>query len=417
MFKTMSEHLNIVNPDAIERYLTGPLFARLADDVKALFVPLCLRLIKRQTSNKNGQFRDFIRLKKLPEKSPLWLQQAWDRAVRIHTFHPSDKLLGDLKVIGFWLEKACQRQELWTKSEQAFSKRAAFSSLNGAVMSARHELKIWGYETELYERLGDLKIVHRYADGSFMVEMLTPEEMDRDGKKNQICVGGNSEHARNHKKHLIEFRVRFFSLRDRSNDTHATLKLDENGTVTEVKGKQNAPVSQKYDPYILEFVNQSPFIKSVSPGPIVTGIYTHNGRYYSYRRLPPGLTFESLDLALTEGVILPETMYVKKELCLNGRNPPSLVPAGVMARNIHLDWKIRLKGQWGWGLHRDDGPARLIFDSGKKLSRAEFFLNDKKQARTLSDQELHSLEHPLVFEETEGSSTPKPGLPVPCLGR
>lgn len=402
---------NIADPNAITSFLeTFPFDSK---EAKAAFVKLCSGLIKKQKAEADGAFRDFSKLKRVPEKAPSWLQEAFDKGLAIHVLTPSRGLYQELELLSFWMEKAYARGEKWTQDYAAFTKRTAFSSLDAAQSSALSDLKKWRILTEFYERNGQLKIIHCYQDGACMVEILTTEEMDRDGKKNQICIGGKSSHAVGHQKDLIEHKARFFSLRDASNDTHATLKLDEKGNVGEIKGKQNAPVSKKYDPYILDFLEVSPFIQSVSAGPIATGIYTHNRRYYSYRRLPSGLTFDDLDLSLTEGVILPETMYVDKKLCLNGNSPPASVPAGVVAGQFFLEWKTRHTDGWGWGLHRDGQPARLIFDSLKRLSGGQFYLEGQIQARTLSDQELQLLRHPLIFEKKTDFTPAVKSLPAP----
>lgn len=402
---------NIADPNAITGFLeTFPFDSK---EAKAAFVKLCSGLIKKQEAEADGKFRDFSKLKRVPKKVPSWLQEAFDKGLAVHVLNPSNALHEELKLLSFWIEKAYARGEKWTQDYAAFTKRTAFSSLDAAQSSALSDLKKWKILTEFYERYGQLKIIHRYQDGACMVEILTTEEMDRDGEKNQICVGGVSEHAIGHKKSLAKKTARFFSLRDTSNDTHATLKLDEGGKVCEIKGKQNAPVSQKYDPYILEFLNASSFIKSVADGPIATGIYTHNGRYYSYRQLPSGLSFDNLDLSLTAGVVLPKTMWIKNRLSLNGNSSPDFVPVGVIASEFSLEWKVRNFSAWGWVLHRDALPARLIFDRQKRLSEGEFYLLGDQQDTTLSGHELQLLRHPLIFEKKTDFTPAVKSLPAP----
>lgn len=420
----MSVHPNIVDPDKIKAYLSAAPFADLPDNVKSLFIPLCLRLIKRQTAGTDGYFRDFVRLRKLPAKAASWLKKSWDEAIPFHRFDPSDELFRELKTIGFWLEQAVQRQAPWTNDAAAFSKRASFSSIHGAALSAAHNLKVWGCETELFERLGHLKAVHLYDDGSKMVEILTEAEMKREKEKTGTCVGDPQQP---HIDHLKDKNARFFSLRDAHNDSHATLKLWVRGgnypvgQLVEIKGKQNLPAVKKYDPYILSFLAAFPDIKTVARGARDTGIHTQNGQYYSYRQLPDGYSANELDLSLTDDVVLPRRMTVKK-LYLKGENPPT-IPADAQIDEIVLQWKQKSGYVWLFCTNNAQ-PSEIIYTGSGRVISANVH-----KLVTTGTQIAATIKDPIVLSQyadylrLEKPSAPverllqsPPALPPPCPG-
>jgi hypothetical protein len=88
------------------------------------------------------------------------------------------------------------------------------------------------------------------SDGYAMVEMLTPEALDRESSIMQHCIGnGGYDHD------IIGDMFLLLSLRDPFGRPHATLRINcEMATVVEFQGKQNEPPADRYMVYMKEFL-------------------------------------------------------------------------------------------------------------------------------------------------------------------
>ncbi|MCS4089753.1 PcfJ domain-containing protein [Rhizobium sp. BK176] len=88
------------------------------------------------------------------------------------------------------------------------------------------------------------------ADGYAMVEMLTPQALDRESSLMQHCIGnGGYDYDITGDKFLL------LSLRDPFGKPHATLRVNrEKASVVEFQGKQNEPPADRYMVYIKEFL-------------------------------------------------------------------------------------------------------------------------------------------------------------------
>ena len=259
-----------------------------------------------------------------------------------------------------------------------------------------------------------------------MVEILTEAEMKREKRKTGTCVGDPKQ---SHIDHLKKKNARFFSLRDAGNDPHATLKLWIKGDnfplhrLVEIKGKQNLPVIQKYDPYILSFLNECPDIHTVSSGARQTGICTrytpHGSQYYSYRQLPDGYSANELDLSLTDDVVLPRRMTVKK-LYLKGENPPT-IPADAQIDEIVLQWKQKSGYVWLFCTNNAQ-PSEIIYTGSGRVISANVH-----KLVTPGTQIAETIKNPIVLSQyadylrfekpsahVERLLQSPPALPPPC---
>ena len=95
------------------------------------------------------------------------------------------------------------------------------------------------------------EIVYRFKDGMFFAKLNSSQCLDREGKLMQHCVGSYADQVR-------EGKVVIYSLRDKKNQSHATLEVREK-EIFQIKGKQNEAPIEKYIPYIREFILKNDF--------------------------------------------------------------------------------------------------------------------------------------------------------------
>lgn len=90
---------------------------------------------------------------------------------------------------------------------------------------------------------GSIKVIHTFPDGYHIVCLLDQHATLWEGSQMGHCVGSHG-YAPN----------TIFSLRDPSGTPHATIEA-ERGEVFQVKGKGNQHITDKYKPYVVEFVS------------------------------------------------------------------------------------------------------------------------------------------------------------------
>lgn len=100
------------------------------------------------------------------------------------------------------------------------------------------------------EELDGVKVVHVFDNGYTIVQIFTQQSYAREGKIMGHCV------ATYYNKNTIEI----FSLRDEKNQPHCTFELRtecDKKVIEQVKGKGNKEVSEKYRPYVLDFLKNA----------------------------------------------------------------------------------------------------------------------------------------------------------------
>ncbi|MCZ7861723.1 PcfJ domain-containing protein [Agrobacterium salinitolerans] len=91
------------------------------------------------------------------------------------------------------------------------------------------------------------------SDGYAMVEMLSPEALDRESSLMQHCIGNGG-----YDTDMMGDGYLLLSLRDPFGKPHATLRVDRGqASVIEVQGKQNQPPADRYMAYIKEFLRNA----------------------------------------------------------------------------------------------------------------------------------------------------------------
>lgn len=91
-----------------------------------------------------------------------------------------------------------------------------------------------------------------YDENMAWVRLVSKEAFSREGALMSHCVGSYYDRAA--KKGGI------FSLRDEKNLPHCTIEVGTNLNISQIKGKANQRVSDKYHDYVLDFINNSGFM-------------------------------------------------------------------------------------------------------------------------------------------------------------
>ena len=94
-------------------------------------------------------------------------------------------------------------------------------------------------------------IVYDFGNG-FTIVKVPPEDLGTEGDNMGHCVGGYCDAVRSGS-------VIIYSLRNRKNMPHATIEVYKNGTVDQIKGKQNEPPVPKYRPMIKQWLKTTDF--------------------------------------------------------------------------------------------------------------------------------------------------------------
>ncbi len=102
----------------------------------------------------------------------------------------------------------------------------------------RESIRDWAME------LGDC--VLRYSDGSRMVRLTTPEDLEREGRLMRNCVASYAAHLGGH--------IEILSLHDEKHRPHVNIEIRQRRWVSQVLGKANGPVADRYRPHVAALV-------------------------------------------------------------------------------------------------------------------------------------------------------------------
>ena len=94
----------------------------------------------------------------------------------------------------------------------------------------------------------EANIVYRWPD-DWVMRDITPEECQYEGSEMGHCVGGG-----NYARGIQEGRIKILSLRDASNKPHATIEVENDGSIVQIQGKQNIHPIGKYRKRIRQFM-------------------------------------------------------------------------------------------------------------------------------------------------------------------
>lgn len=94
------------------------------------------------------------------------------------------------------------------------------------------------------------EIAMKFPDGFTWRKLVSEASLAREGKLMGHCVGG-------YWRYVQPGHVAIYSLRDQKNEPHCTIEVrPEQKHVMQIKGKGNAPVVEKYHPYVKDLLEQ-----------------------------------------------------------------------------------------------------------------------------------------------------------------
>ena len=91
------------------------------------------------------------------------------------------------------------------------------------------------FERDESGNIVDEKIVHRFDDGSMMVRVEDPNDLDVEGNFMHHCVGSYA-------RHVESGDCTIYSLRNKFNQPQATIEVGRDGTVKQIKGPSNSEI-------------------------------------------------------------------------------------------------------------------------------------------------------------------------------
>jgi hypothetical protein len=237
------------------------------------------------------------------------------------------------------------------------------------------------------------------AEGYNVVQMLSPQALDRESAVMQHCVGLGS-----YDRHVEGDRYALYSLRDHLNRPHATIEVEiASRTLLQLRGKQNEMPIAKYLKALAPFIEAEGLNSGetaemgfvIGKGSIVhhvseipdgaefdrTLVLRGYGDNPDDIRLPAGISVEG-DLDIGKGFegILSSSATVSGDVHARGLNIPDISPDFRFGGGLHFD------GSWVGdlpaGLHiRGDLvlkhcrkvvlPSRLVIDGDLDLTQAD----------------------------------------------
>jgi hypothetical protein len=152
------------------------------------------------------------------------------------------------------------------------------------------------FERDESGQLIDEKIVHRFEDGSMMVRVEDPNDLDVEGNFMHHCVGSYAD--------KVEYGdCIIYSLRNKFNQPEATIEVERDGKVKQIKGPSNSKVDDETQvAKIKEFFESRDDIKKQSGGKNPAANYFENWEdrvYWSYNP-------EEIGYAITESIYGPD---------------------------------------------------------------------------------------------------------------
>ena len=393
------EDVNLVNPQCISAYLKR--FTENYKDPDLLEKYLTLALEK--PLRKDCAY--LHRLDNLPHGAPDWLAERWGKAV-FHEFIPNKDLDAKISCVKDWIETCLEQGEPWTEhldSEGRPLKLLKIGSLEQALKEVEkaqqfqqqrkehHSMEAFEYELGL----GDIVISKSYDDGFRMVQILTRMGAAKEAYLMQHCIADED-----YKELFLnvnpESQTAFYSLRDSSNNPHATLEVDlRTKKIIQCKGKQNKPPIDKYVSKIEGFIKD--FKLTFTDFSRLHGYVFFEGRTYDLKALPDNFVFEgTLNIKHLQDFTCPVNLTVTGNLIMDTMQRPFLNSCLKVEGDIEEDFQIgqgaiRIvmhRHEFGrvhcekWildrKLHREDGPAVIHYDkrTGKVIAEKWYSQGD-----------------------------------------
>jgi hypothetical protein len=158
----------------------------------------------------------------------------------------------DIGHITDWLKVALRNNDLWLSNVDHKNrplKLMKFSTLEQITLEADKAMMKANQKNQgIQLSPGEEELVVELADGYYLVELLTPSALDKEGSLMQHCVGHGA-----YDDDVESGDVKILSLRDPSGKPHATIELNVPETavfhhyeIAQIQGKQNKLPIGKY---------------------------------------------------------------------------------------------------------------------------------------------------------------------------
>lgn len=331
----------------------------------------------------------------LPDDAPEWMRKGWgDR--EFHKFVPSPAL--DIKVrhIKDWILSAMVRGESWLErvdDQGRVLKLLKIGSIKQALKEADKAFEMqrqtfdssvradvsFSYELEH----DDIAIVHHYPDEFRMVKLLSTVAAGRETHFMQHCVGNGAYESVFSQGHEV-LSSSIYSLRDRKNDPHVTLEIDDTTLrVLQCVGKQNEPPAEKYVDYLMTFFYE--FGVDLTDFAQRNGYVFHDGKAHSVEKLPDDIEIEGdFDITPYFNFHCPKGLHIQGDFTFDTLQRPFIKPClsaerfceriqvseDVMKFLVYRGFIDVLYGEYWYErfsgkmvLHRADAPAQIMYDA------------------------------------------------------
>jgi hypothetical protein len=257
-----------------------------------------------------------VTVSKPPKNAPEWALKAKD----LVQFKPSSSLTQDLEHATMWLATFPETKTLNVSVAEAIK---------------QGELHIERENKKASDKEGVIETLHTFKDGWTIVSLKDEQALKREGKIMQHCVGKYHKNVGNGKKQI-------WSLRDPNNQPHCTMEyLIKEKVIAQIKGKQNKGVVQKYQQYVIQWLNlviKQNLIKTLYEGDMENiNIKVKNGVWYNMLQLPEGFECDTLTYNDTvDPIIFPNRLKVQK-LSFNGAQTDIVIPEDISTDLIRIE--------------------------------------------------------------------------------
>lgn len=237
----ISTSANVVNPEDVKQWVAKfhcqPNIDRWLDNTLVKYVINDTKILVAE------------KLKYLPHNAPQWQKDAASKD-ELYRFNPSTlrvaprryamtSLAQNIEHAIGWLKTFPQEKQLNVAVEEAIRQGNLLIKLNNAKASSAE---------------GSIEILHTFADGYTMANLVDAQALKREGKLMGHCVGDEQQ---NYIERVANHTLQIWSLRDEKNQPHCTIEyLPREKSILQIKGKQNTGVILKYQPYIQEWLKQ-----------------------------------------------------------------------------------------------------------------------------------------------------------------
>lgn len=223
----------------------------------------------------------------------------------------------DVGHIKDWLKAALVNNDSWLANVDGKGrplKLMKFSNLDQITQEAdKAMMKANQKKQGIQIEAGEEELVATLKDGYYLVELLTPNALDKEGSLMQHCVGQGA-----YDDDVENGDIKILSLRDQHGKPHATIELRVPETavfhhyeIAQIQGKQNKLPIGHYltvlKPYLEKEFNN--FQKYIAERGIVSA---DDGLFYSPNAIPVNTTVYNLIINQARDITLPNGLTVLK---------------------------------------------------------------------------------------------------------